>query len=78
MCSLSSLVSSQINGITVGCLDDIPSGPVTSFFKSVRNTLDFDFEDDNEGRIQFYVFFLVNTILCYFTGNYQFIGSISF
>ncbi|KAI4381999.1 hypothetical protein MLD38_008014 [Melastoma candidum] len=41
-----------IDGITVGCLDDIPSGPVASFLKSVRNTLDFDFEDDNEGRWQ--------------------------
>lgn len=48
-------LSSQIDGITVGCLDDVPSGPVTSFFKSVRNTLDFDFEDDNEGSIQFSV-----------------------
>ncbi|XP_030546958.1 protein LPA3 [Rhodamnia argentea] len=39
-----------IDGITVGSLDDVPSGPVTTFFKSVRNTLDFDFEDENEGR----------------------------
>uniref|UniRef100_A0A2P2KXK1 Uncharacterized protein n=1 Tax=Rhizophora mucronata TaxID=61149 RepID=A0A2P2KXK1_RHIMU len=41
-----------IDGITIGSLDDVPSGPVTTFFKSVRNTLDFDFEDDNEGRWQ--------------------------
>ncbi|KAI3442510.1 DUF1995 domain-containing protein [Psidium guajava] len=39
-----------IDGITVASLDDVPSGPVTTFFKSVRNTLDFDFEDENEGR----------------------------
>lgn len=40
----------QIDGVTIGSLDDVPSGPVTTFFKSVRNTLDFDFEDENEGR----------------------------
>ncbi|XP_065866513.1 protein LPA3 [Euphorbia lathyris] len=40
----------SIDGITVGSLDDVPSGPVSTFFKSVRNTLDFDFEDDNEDR----------------------------
>ncbi|KAF7850492.1 hypothetical protein BT93_L5443 [Corymbia citriodora subsp. variegata] len=39
-----------IDGITVGSLDDVPSGPVTTFFKSMRNTLDFDYEDENEGR----------------------------
>ncbi|XP_038718284.1 protein LOW PSII ACCUMULATION 3, chloroplastic isoform X1 [Tripterygium wilfordii] len=39
----------SIDGITIGSLDDIPTGPVTSFFKSIRSTLDFDFEDDNEG-----------------------------
>ncbi|XP_042494672.1 protein LPA3 [Macadamia integrifolia] len=39
-----------IDGVTIGSLDDIPGGPVSSFFKSIRNTLDFDFEDDNEGR----------------------------
>lgn len=39
----------QIDGITIGSLDDVPAGPMTSFFRSVRNTLDFDFEDDNEG-----------------------------
>ncbi|XP_058004054.1 protein LPA3 isoform X2 [Hevea brasiliensis] len=42
----------SIDGITIGSLDDVPSGAVTSFFKSIRNTLDFDFEDDNEGRWQ--------------------------
>ncbi|GAV71441.1 DUF1995 domain-containing protein [Cephalotus follicularis] len=41
-----------IGGITIGSLDDVPCGPVANFFKSVRNTLDFDFEDDNEGRWQ--------------------------
>ncbi|CAL1399912.1 unnamed protein product [Linum trigynum] len=40
----------SIEGITVGSLDDLPSGPVNTFFKSIRSTLDFDFEDDNEGR----------------------------
>ncbi|BAT98638.1 protein LPA3 [Vigna umbellata] len=42
----------SIDGITIGSLDDVPAGPMTSFFRSVRNTLDFDFEDDNEGRWQ--------------------------
>ncbi|KAM3700184.1 hypothetical protein ACJW31_05G080200 [Castanea mollissima] len=42
----------SIDGITIGSLDDIPSGPVSTFFRSLRNTLDFDFEDDNEGRWQ--------------------------
>ncbi|KDP41966.1 hypothetical protein JCGZ_26984 [Jatropha curcas] len=42
----------SIDGITIGSLDDVPSGPVTTFFKSIRNTLDFDFEDNNEGRWQ--------------------------
>ncbi|KGN45217.1 protein LOW PSII ACCUMULATION 3, chloroplastic [Cucumis sativus] len=40
----------SIDGITVSSLDDVPAGAVTSFFRSVRNTLDFDFEDDNAGR----------------------------
>lgn len=40
----------SIDGISVASLDDIPGGPVTSFFRSIRNTLDFDFEDENEGR----------------------------
>lgn len=39
----------QIEGLTIGSLDDIPAGPVTTFFRSVRSTLDFDFEDENEG-----------------------------
>ncbi|KAE9621280.1 hypothetical protein Lalb_Chr01g0012061 [Lupinus albus] len=42
----------SIDGITIGSLDDVPGGPLTSFFRSVRSTLDFDFEDDNEGRWQ--------------------------
>ncbi|KAK7381510.1 hypothetical protein VNO80_00054 [Phaseolus coccineus] len=42
----------SIDGITLGSLDDVPAGPMTSFFRSVRNTLDFDFEDENEGRWQ--------------------------
>ncbi|XP_034895075.1 protein LPA3 isoform X2 [Populus alba] len=48
----SNISSYKIDGITIGSLDDIPSGPITTFFKSVRNTLDFDFEDDSEGRWQ--------------------------
>ncbi|KAH7547484.1 hypothetical protein FEM48_Zijuj01G0315000 [Ziziphus jujuba var. spinosa] len=40
----------SIDGITIGTLNDVPSGPVNTFFKSIRNTLDFDFEDENEGR----------------------------
>ncbi|KAG2655492.1 protein LOW PSII ACCUMULATION 3, chloroplastic-like isoform X2 [Panicum virgatum] len=39
-----------IEGITVSSLDDVPADPVNSFFKSIRNTLDFDFSDDNEDR----------------------------
>ncbi|TKY64635.1 LOW PSII ACCUMULATION 3 protein [Spatholobus suberectus] len=42
----------SIDGITIGSLDDVPAGPMSSFFRSVRNTLDFDFEDDNEDRWQ--------------------------
>ncbi|XP_041020831.1 protein LOW PSII ACCUMULATION 3, chloroplastic [Juglans microcarpa x Juglans regia] len=42
----------SIDGVTIGSLDDVPSGPVTKFFRSIRNTLDFDFEDDNEDRWQ--------------------------
>ncbi|XP_022954402.1 protein LOW PSII ACCUMULATION 3, chloroplastic [Cucurbita moschata] len=40
----------SIDGITISSLDDVPAGPVTSFFRSIRNTLDFDFEDENAGR----------------------------
>lgn len=39
-----------ISDVTIGSLDDLPGSPVSSFFRSIRNTLDFDFEDDNEGR----------------------------
>ncbi|PIA56907.1 hypothetical protein AQUCO_00700928v1 [Aquilegia coerulea] len=39
-----------VEGITIGSLDDIPSGPVDTFFKSIRKTLDFDFEEENEAR----------------------------
>ncbi|XP_052183732.1 protein LPA3 [Diospyros lotus] len=42
----------SIDGTTIGSLDDVPGGPVTTFFRSIRNTLDFDFEDENEGRWQ--------------------------
>ncbi|XP_058098625.1 protein LPA3 [Magnolia sinica] len=37
-----------VSSITIGSLDDIPRGPVTNFFKSIRNTLDFDFADEDE------------------------------
>ncbi|EPS59662.1 hypothetical protein M569_15143, partial [Genlisea aurea] len=40
----------MVEGLCVGSLDDVPAGPVTKFFKSVRDTLDFDFVDQNEGR----------------------------
>ncbi|KAK3151971.1 hypothetical protein QOZ80_2BG0152750 [Eleusine coracana subsp. coracana] len=39
-----------IEGVTVSSLDDVPTGAVNNFFKSIRNTLDFDFSDDNEDR----------------------------
>ncbi|ERN17172.1 hypothetical protein AMTRI_Chr09g14070 [Amborella trichopoda] len=39
-----------VNGVTIGSLDDVPSGPVSTFFKSIRNTLDFDFAADEEGQ----------------------------
>ncbi|KAG6486604.1 hypothetical protein ZIOFF_055182 [Zingiber officinale] len=39
-----------IGGVTIGSLDDIPSGPVRSFFKSLRNTLDLEFSDEIEGE----------------------------
>ncbi|KAL3613615.1 Protein lpa3 [Castilleja foliolosa] len=42
----------SIDGITVGSLDDVPSGAVSTFFKSIRDTLDFDFVDENEDRWQ--------------------------
>ncbi|KAL5207618.1 hypothetical protein ABZP36_032053 [Zizania latifolia] len=40
----------SIESVTVSSLDDVPTGPVNNFFKSIRNTLDFDFADDNEDR----------------------------
>lgn len=42
----------SIDGITIGSLDDVPTGAVRSFFSSIRNTLDFDFDDQEEGRWQ--------------------------
>ncbi|KAG9159264.1 hypothetical protein Leryth_024223 [Lithospermum erythrorhizon] len=41
-----------VDDISIGSLDDIPGGAVTSFFRSIRKTLDFDFEDENEDRWQ--------------------------
>ncbi|KQJ92910.1 protein LOW PSII ACCUMULATION 3, chloroplastic [Brachypodium distachyon] len=40
----------SIEGVTVSSLDDLPSGPINNFFKSIVSTLDFDFSDDNEDR----------------------------
>ncbi|XP_051135200.1 protein LPA3 isoform X2 [Andrographis paniculata] len=37
-----------IEGITIGSLDDVPSGAVTTFFKSLRDTFDFEFGDEDE------------------------------
>jgi len=39
----------SVDGISIGSLDDIPGTSVTNFFRSIRSTLDFDFEDENEG-----------------------------
>ncbi|KAK1321691.1 hypothetical protein QJS10_CPA03g02436 [Acorus calamus] len=39
-----------IAGVSISSLDDVPVGPVTSFFKSIRRTLDFDFVDENENE----------------------------
>lgn len=49
----STYISFQIDGISIRSLDDIPGGAVTSFFRSIRKTLDFDFEDDNEGWLKY-------------------------
>lgn len=59
------LFAFQIDGISIGSLDDIPSGPITTFFKSIRNTLDFDFEEDNEGLFYWCIFFLLNLLKLY-------------
>jgi hypothetical protein len=41
------------SGVSVGCLDDAPSGgAVKSFWGSVRGALDFDFGEDVEGKFQ--------------------------
>ncbi|KAG2314532.1 hypothetical protein Bca4012_065227 [Brassica carinata] len=37
----------SIDGISIRSLDDIPGTSVTNFFRSIRSTLDFDFEDEN-------------------------------
>jgi hypothetical protein len=42
------------SGVSVGCLDDAPSGgAVKSFWGSVRGALDFDFGEDVEGWFTF-------------------------
>ncbi|XP_078441792.1 low PSII Accumulation 3 [Wolffia australiana] len=38
----------MIKDVSIGSLDDVPRGAVGSFFRSLRDTLDFDFEEDNE------------------------------
>lgn len=44
----------QSSGVSVGCLDDAPSGgAVKSFWGSVRGALDFDFGEDVEGWFTF-------------------------
>jgi hypothetical protein len=41
-----------INGVSLGSLDEIQGGAVKSFFSSIRNTLDFDFEESGEGKLE--------------------------
>uniref|UniRef100_A0ACD5TBI7 Uncharacterized protein n=1 Tax=Avena sativa TaxID=4498 RepID=A0ACD5TBI7_AVESA len=40
----------SIEGISISSLDDVPTGPVDTFFRSIRKTLDFDFNDENEDQ----------------------------
>ncbi|KAF0934962.1 hypothetical protein E2562_029492 [Oryza meyeriana var. granulata] len=40
----------SIESVTISSLDDVPTGPVNNFFRSIRDTLDFDFAEDNEDR----------------------------
>ncbi|KAL9250961.1 LPA3-like protein [Drosera capensis] len=35
-----------IDGISIGSLDEVPGTAFSTFFRSIRNTLDFDFDDD--------------------------------
>lgn len=43
----------MIDGISIGSLDDVPGTAVSTFFRSIRNTLDFDFDDNaNEDHWQ--------------------------
>lgn len=39
-----------MSGISFGSLDDVPGGPGNNFLKTLRNALDFDFENDEEGE----------------------------
>ncbi|KAH9298333.1 hypothetical protein KI387_030015, partial [Taxus chinensis] len=39
-----------INGISLGSLDDVQGGAVNNLFSSIRDALDFDFEESNEGK----------------------------
>ncbi|RAL42600.1 hypothetical protein DM860_017145 [Cuscuta australis] len=39
----------MIDGLTIGTLEDVPIGPMITFFRSLSRTLDFDFEEDDEG-----------------------------
>lgn len=51
----------------------MPGGPVTTFFRSIRSTLDFDFADDNEGKfllLQVIGYFWYSDV-CYFSDNFR-------
>ncbi|XP_057858891.1 protein LPA3 isoform X1 [Cryptomeria japonica] len=39
-----------INGVSLGSLDDVQGGAMNNLFSSIRNALDFDFEEGNEGK----------------------------
>ena len=40
----------SIETATISSLDEVSTGPVNTFFRSMRDTLDFDFADDVEDR----------------------------
>ncbi|KAH9620840.1 hypothetical protein KSS87_004704 [Heliosperma pusillum] len=49
-CQIFKTAFDSTEGLSIGSLDDVPGTAVSSFFRSIRNTLDFDFDDENEGR----------------------------
>ncbi|GAB4850549.1 Protein lpa3 [Ancistrocladus abbreviatus] len=51
-CQLFKTALDSIDAVTLGSLDDVPGSPLTTFFRSIRNTLDFDFDYDDEGHWQ--------------------------